>query len=52
VKGKSFCDTDSGLDEPHWVWRISPYVQKLEFVSVCPKMLTTGTLLVGPPANW
>src|SRR5688500_9222146 len=51
-KGKSFCDTDSGPDEPHWMWRINPYVQRFELVSVCPETTTTGTLLVPPPASW
>jgi prepilin-type N-terminal cleavage/methylation domain-containing protein/prepilin-type processing-associated H-X9-DG protein len=51
-RGKSFLDTDSGPDEPHWMWRISPYVQKLEFVSVCPETAGLGNVLVGPPQNW
>jgi prepilin-type N-terminal cleavage/methylation domain-containing protein/prepilin-type processing-associated H-X9-DG protein len=46
-KGKSFINLDFvPNDEPHWMFRISPYVQKLELVSICPETPVRGDTFV------
>jgi prepilin-type N-terminal cleavage/methylation domain-containing protein/prepilin-type processing-associated H-X9-DG protein len=46
-KGKAFINLDSvPNDEPHWMFRISPHVQKLELVSICPETPVRGDLFV------
>src|SRR6476619_3062705 len=42
-KGKAFYNMNTLVnDEPHWMFRISPYVEKLELVSICPETPVRG----------
>jgi prepilin-type N-terminal cleavage/methylation domain-containing protein/prepilin-type processing-associated H-X9-DG protein len=46
-KGKSFFNLSNDATEPHWMFRISPYVQKLELVSICPETIERGDEFFG-----
>jgi prepilin-type processing-associated H-X9-DG protein len=44
-KGKSFllyANANTGGDECHWMFRLSPYVEKFEIVSLCPETPVRG----------
>jgi prepilin-type processing-associated H-X9-DG protein len=50
-KGRAFLNyanlTAAAADEAHWMFRVSPYVQRLELVSICPETPVRGDPFFG-----
>jgi prepilin-type N-terminal cleavage/methylation domain-containing protein/prepilin-type processing-associated H-X9-DG protein len=57
-KGRAFVNYSnlnaSIADEAHWMFRVSPYVQNFELVSICPETPVRGDVFLGfyPGSAW